>query len=123
MFAMFQCGRPDILPVGDLGVRKGFQTLYKLKVQGPIIRCLPCSCPDGVPWHVYSEQSTLASTQRTVYDPCMRMQALPNTEQMEAIAEKWRPYRSLGSYYMWRVAEGAPKTPKKSKSMPVGVTV
>ena len=41
MFAMFQCGRPDILPVGDLGVRKGFQTLYKLKVQ----------VPPGIGWH------------------------------------------------------------------------
>ncbi len=29
---MFHCGRIDILPVGDLGVRKGFQALYKLKV-------------------------------------------------------------------------------------------
>jgi DNA-3-methyladenine glycosylase II len=52
-----------------------------------------------------------------------RMQALPSVEQMEAIAERWRPYRSLGSYYMWRVAEAAPRAPKKSKSMPVGVTV
>lgn len=32
MFAMFHLGRPDVLPVGDLGVRKGMQTLYGLKV-------------------------------------------------------------------------------------------
>ena len=32
MFAMFHLGRPDVLPVGDLGVRKGFQILYGLKV-------------------------------------------------------------------------------------------
>jgi DNA-3-methyladenine glycosylase II len=32
MFAMFHLGRPDVLPVGDLGVRKGFQVLYGLKV-------------------------------------------------------------------------------------------
>ncbi len=32
MFAMFHCGRLDILPVGDLAVRKGFQALYNLKV-------------------------------------------------------------------------------------------
>lgn len=32
MFSMFHLGRPDVLPVGDLGVRKGFQALYKLKV-------------------------------------------------------------------------------------------
>ena len=53
MFAMFHCGRPDILPVGDLAVRKGFQTLYGLL-------------------------------------------APPSVEEMEALAEPWRPYRSLG---------------------------
>lgn len=31
MFAMFHLGRPDVLPVGDLGVRKGIQTIYGLK--------------------------------------------------------------------------------------------
>ncbi|CAL5223874.1 g6464 [Coccomyxa viridis] len=60
MFAMFHCGRLNILPVGDLAVRKGFQALYNLK-------------------------------------------AIPTNEEMETLAEKWRPYRSLGSYYMWRV--------------------
>ena len=35
MFAMFHLGRPDVLPVGDLGVRKGFQVLYGLKVSPP----------------------------------------------------------------------------------------
>ncbi len=35
---MFHCGRLDILPVGDLGVRKGFQALYNLKV-------MPWVCP------------------------------------------------------------------------------
>ena len=29
MFLMFNLGRPDVLPVGDLGVRKGFQIAYK----------------------------------------------------------------------------------------------
>ena len=33
MFAMFHLGRPDVLPVGDLGMRKGFQSLYGLKVR------------------------------------------------------------------------------------------
>ena len=31
MFLMFTLGRPDILPVGDLGIRKGFQKLFGLK--------------------------------------------------------------------------------------------
>lgn len=32
MFAMFSMGRPDMLPVGDLGVRKGFAAHFDLKV-------------------------------------------------------------------------------------------
>lgn len=40
MFAMFHCGRLDILPVGDLGVRKGFQALYKLKVAYVSLLCI-----------------------------------------------------------------------------------
>lgn len=31
MFLIFTLNRPDILPTGDLGVRKGFQIVYKLK--------------------------------------------------------------------------------------------
>lgn len=31
MFLMFHLGRPDVLPVGDLGIRKAFQVQYELK--------------------------------------------------------------------------------------------
>ncbi len=31
MFLIFTLNRPDILPTGDLGIRKGFQILYRLK--------------------------------------------------------------------------------------------
>ncbi len=31
MFLIFSLNRPDILPVGDLGVKKGFQKAFKLK--------------------------------------------------------------------------------------------
>ena len=31
MFLIFTLRRPDVLPTGDLGIRKGFQILYKLK--------------------------------------------------------------------------------------------
>lgn len=34
--AMFHLGSPDVLPVGDLGVRKGMQTLYGLKVRSQL---------------------------------------------------------------------------------------
>ncbi|GLU13732.1 hypothetical protein SLE2022_303480 [Rubroshorea leprosula] len=62
MFMMFSLHRPDVLPVGDLGVRKGVQSLYGLK-------------------------------------------QLPKPQQMEEICEKWKPYRSVGSWYMWRLME------------------
>ncbi len=31
MFLMFTLNRPDVLPMGDLGIQKGFQILFKLK--------------------------------------------------------------------------------------------
>jgi len=31
MFLIFTLKRPDVLPTGDLGIRKGFQILYRLK--------------------------------------------------------------------------------------------
>src|SRR5205085_560076 len=31
MVLIFQLGRPDVLPVGDLGVQKGFQKLFGLR--------------------------------------------------------------------------------------------
>ena len=34
--------------------------------------------------------------------PC-RTQDLPTPQAMERVAEKWRPYRSLGAYWMWKV--------------------
>ncbi|KAL3844827.1 hypothetical protein ACJIZ3_002230 [Penstemon smallii] len=63
MFMIFSLHRPDVLPVSDLGVRKGVQLLYGLE-------------------------------------------DLPRPSQMEHLCEKWRPYRSVGAWYMWRFVEG-----------------
>jgi DNA-3-methyladenine glycosylase II len=65
MFLMFHLGRPDILPVGDLGVRRAIQLGYGLD-------------------------------------------ELPKPAEMEAIAEPWRPYRSLASLYLWSSLDNAP---------------
>ncbi|HWO26220.1 MAG TPA: DNA-3-methyladenine glycosylase [Kofleriaceae bacterium] len=62
MFLMFALARPDVLPVGDLGVRKGMQRHFRLR-------------------------------------------SLPEPERMRKLAQPWQPYRSVGSWYMWRVAE------------------
>ena len=59
MYLIFSLGRPDVLPVDDLGVRRGMQISYDLT-------------------------------------------DLPKPEEMRRIAEPWQPYRSAGTWYMWR---------------------
>ncbi|MEP6836216.1 MAG: DNA-3-methyladenine glycosylase [Gemmatimonas sp.] len=62
MFLMFRLGRPDVLPVLDLGVRKGAQKIY-------------------------------------------RMRKLPEAIRLEKTAKTWRPWRSVASWYCWRVLD------------------
>jgi DNA-3-methyladenine glycosylase II len=59
MVLMFSLGRPDVLPVGDLGIRKGIQRL-------------------------------------------LGAEALPDPETMRAVAEPWRPWRTVACHYLWR---------------------
>jgi DNA-3-methyladenine glycosylase II len=65
MFLMFFLARPDVLPVGDLGIRKAMQIEYGLA-------------------------------------------ELPKPDQMEQIAEPWRPHRSLASLYLWESLDNRP---------------
>ncbi|HEU5073443.1 MAG TPA: methylated-DNA--[protein]-cysteine S-methyltransferase [Polyangiaceae bacterium] len=65
MLLIFRLGRPDVLPTGDYGVRKGFQQVF------------------GTP-------------------------ELPSAKELEARAAGWSPYRSVASWYLWRVLDGAP---------------
>ena len=41
------------------------------------------------------------------------LKAMPSPTQMETVAKKWSPHRTLGSFYMWHVAD-AEKEKKKS---------
>jgi 3-methyladenine DNA glycosylase/8-oxoguanine DNA glycosylase len=59
MYLIFSLGRPDVLPVDDLGVRRGMQITYGLE-------------------------------------------DMPKPDTMREFAEPWRPYRSAGTWYMWR---------------------
>lgn len=62
MLLIFKLGRPDVLPVGDLGVRKGFAlTFGKRKLPVPAV--------------------------------------------MHRQGNRWRPYRSVASWYLWRALE------------------
>lgn len=62
MFLMFFLARPDVLPVGDLGIRKGMQRHFGLR-------------------------------------------KLPEPKRMQQLAAPWRPYRTIASWYMWRLLE------------------
>jgi DNA-3-methyladenine glycosylase II len=62
MLLIFQLGRPDVLPVNDLGVCKGFAIAQGLK-------------------------------------------AHPTPAELSRHAERWRPYRTVGSWYCWRATE------------------
>jgi 3-methyladenine DNA glycosylase/8-oxoguanine DNA glycosylase len=58
MILIFQLGRPDILPVDDVGVLRSIQTVYGLRRR-------------------------------------------PSAAQVLRLGEKWRPYRSVASWYLW----------------------
>ncbi|XP_010498371.1 PREDICTED: DNA-3-methyladenine glycosylase-like [Camelina sativa] len=75
MFMINSLHRPDVLPVNDLGVRKGVQMLYGLD-------------------------------------------DLPRPSQMEQHCAKWRPYRSVGSWYMWRLIEAKSTQTSAAMSLP-----
>ena len=64
MMLMFRLGRPDVLPVDDLGVRKGAQRVD-------------------------------------------RLEAMPTPKELAARGEKWGPYRTYASLYLWRIADFA----------------
>ncbi|HKT61464.1 MAG TPA: DNA-3-methyladenine glycosylase [Gemmatimonadales bacterium] len=62
MLLLFRLGRPDVLPLGDLGVRKGFARAFN---------------------------------RRALLDPLV----------LHRRAERWRPYRSVASWYLWRALD------------------
>jgi 3-methyladenine DNA glycosylase/8-oxoguanine DNA glycosylase len=81
MFLMFRLGRPDVLPIHDYGVQKGFALTYGKKF-------------------------------------------MPKPRELTAFGERWRPYRTVASWYMWRAVDlygkkrkvmRAPSTKRKKK--------
>jgi 3-methyladenine DNA glycosylase/8-oxoguanine DNA glycosylase len=59
MFLIFSLGRPDVLPVDDYGVKKGYAQTFGRRV-------------------------------------------LPKPKELAAHGERWRPYRTVASWYLWR---------------------
>jgi len=64
MFLIFRLGRPDVLPIHDLGVKKGWSVAYGKKY-------------------------------------------MPKPNELLKFGERWRPYRTVASWYMWRAFERA----------------
>jgi 3-methyladenine DNA glycosylase/8-oxoguanine DNA glycosylase len=64
MFLIFRLGRPDVLPIHDLGVKKGWSVTYGKK-------------------------------------------HMPKPKELLKFGERWRPYRTIASWYMWRAFERA----------------
>ncbi len=62
MFLMFRLGRPDVLPVDDYGIRKGFAVAFG---KG----------------------------------------ALASRTDLERRGARWKPYRTVASWYLWRATE------------------
>ena len=79
MLLMFRLGRPDVLPVSDFGVRKGFHLAFQR-------RGAFTAMPFG--------------GKRTV-----TQKDLPAPQIMQRRAEKWRPWRSVASWYLWRACD------------------
>ncbi len=71
MFLMFRLGRPDILPVSDYGVRKGFALTF----------------------------------QRLSPEIKVTADLLATPAAMERRAKRWRPWRSVASWYLWRACD------------------
>lgn len=64
MLLIFRLGRPDVLPIHDLGVKKGWSITYGKR-------------------------------------------HMPTPKQLLVFGERWRPYRTVASWYMWRACHRA----------------
>lgn len=78
MFLMFTLKRPNILPTGDFGVR---MAMFK---------------------HYLDVQKSRAAKKSAAAAKRKRKIKLPTPEQMEKIAKRWEPYRSIACWYLWK---------------------
>jgi DNA-3-methyladenine glycosylase II len=72
MMLMFRLGRPDVLPVDDLGIRKGAQLVDKAD-------------------------------------------AMPTPKALALRGERWGPFRTYASMYLWRIADTATRSATPTK--------
>jgi 3-methyladenine DNA glycosylase/8-oxoguanine DNA glycosylase len=70
MFLIFRLGRPDVLPIHDYGVQKGFAITY-------------------------------------------RKRRIPKPKELAKFGERWKPYRTVASWFLWRAVHLADKDARK----------
>ena len=73
MMLMFRLGRPDVLPIDDLGIRKGAQRVDKTD-------------------------------------------EMPTPKALAERGERWGPYRTYASFYLWRIADFGAQTAAATKA-------
>ena len=80
MFLMFTLKRENVLPTGDFGIRMAMFKYYL----------------DRAAKKATTKKSKPAKKARK------RKIKLPTSEQMERLAKRWEPYRSVACWYLWR---------------------
>jgi len=97
MFLMFTLKRENVLPTGDFGVRMAMYKHY-LDVQRDIQR--------DVRRDVQRAKSATKTARNSSAAKKVRKRKikikLPSPEQMEKIAKRWEPYRSVACWYLWK---------------------
>jgi DNA-3-methyladenine glycosylase II len=82
MLLIFRLGRPDVLPVTDYGVRKGYALTF---MRIPKTRALAA-------------------------------EDLPKPDVVFKRGERWKPFRSVASWYLWRACDFARSTPPAGRA-------
>jgi DNA-3-methyladenine glycosylase II len=89
MFLMFTLQRPNVLPVGDYGIRMAVYRHYLQKKKRAAKKSAGKSA------------RAAKAAKKTKPAPAPKI-ILPNPEEMEKIARAWEPYRSIACWYLWR---------------------
>src|SRR5271155_1122789 len=85
MFLMFALKRENVLPTGDFGVR---MAMYKHYVDVKRAKA--------------SKKTASGKKSAAAKKGPKRKIKLPSPEQMEKIAKRWEPYRSVACWYLWQ---------------------
>ncbi|ORZ07746.1 DNA glycosylase [Lobosporangium transversale] len=111
MFMMDSLERLDVLPTLDLGIRRGmekhFRKDYKNGVWGSITEEVEITEADMDTRGSSSQVITKVVTKKKsgARGKGKAKNGEMTCEDMERMAERWRPYRTIASWYMWRNAD------------------